>query len=249
MLLAFGVVAVVLALVSAFAPRALAAEPVHTQCGRAVVWSLSPSTSTPDGAAAAIAAAYGQVAGVTGVRASQGTPEAVRWEWIEPLTGDNRTPGDQDDSTALGTRIFWAHVHGPDDHQGETGLRASVLRDILHDFGVAAPTSSATLSAADRVALRRVCADERASALAVKAGKAKAHVAGGSTPPTSGAATMPHHTGSPSVPPLARTVLLAIAGLISLGLVAIWLPLPAIRHRIAAFGGRRRSATGAEDDD
>jgi hypothetical protein len=128
----------------------------RTPCGSTVVWSVQPSLVTPDGADAAIAAAYEQVGGPARLNVVSGTGGTVRYLWIDRGTGSSETPGTSQGTSVIGNTAYTQHAYLP----GAKGdaLQAQVLADVLRDLGVSAPTSGTTLSPEDAAALTARCA-------------------------------------------------------------------------------------------
>jgi hypothetical protein len=135
-----------------------------TRCGDTVAWEVS-GLYGPDNAGQAVGWAYGQVAPVAGLSPRPSDRGDVVWEWQDRNSGGVYAPGDYPDTALVGGREFWTHAKDSSGPTSLTAVKAMVLADVLHDLGVERPTSTAAgLSAADRRAVRRICAAQAASA-------------------------------------------------------------------------------------
>lgn len=163
MLKVFGVLFFVLAVLASCSPSAFAAaerRPV-VKCDSTVRWYAETTYGGWDTGNNAIAWAYEQVAPVAGITTINDPEARVVWEWQSPMSGSSYNPGkDYWEETLLSDRRYWVHAKNGDSTEFDSrdNTRQVVLRDIVRDFGVPSPTSTAAgLSNADRSAIRGVC--------------------------------------------------------------------------------------------
>lgn len=210
----------------------------RTACGSTVTWSVSASLVTPGSAEAAVAAAYEQVAGPARLDVQAADAGTVRYLWIDRGTGSSETPATSQGTSVLGGTVYTQHAYLPG-AEG-TALKAQVLRDVLKDLGVTAPTSGATLSAADRAALVEICAAAPVAAPSVTA--APGDVAPAEQAPTAAPASQVDDArpSNSEGAPASTTLGLALVAVGILGVV-LYLAVPPILPRL-----RRKPAAPAE---
>lgn len=136
-----------------------------TRCGAEIAWAAQTAYA-PEGARTIISWAYNQTAPVTHTAASsRAIPPSVVWEWQHSMSGGPYRPGQTYQSKAiLGSRTYWTHGLDGAHDQPAAVWRQRTLRQVVADFGVDEPSSTAAgLSEADRHALTAICAKGEAA--------------------------------------------------------------------------------------
>jgi len=162
------VAALILAVVVIVAPYAHAAEKPWTACGGTITWGIQASPGNPETLPAVIGGAYAEIAPLAGWTTILREPDmagiaTVRWAWDDP--GAGAVTGDVDTSDINGMTNITARVHGHSRTGPSAGpaLKSLVLKDIGRDMGLTLQAVTGHLTKADRVAVKAVCAAQKAS--------------------------------------------------------------------------------------